>query len=180
MVMAGTRTKSIPAVHAWDRSRLRAFLVLCSFCGWTGRNTTFEYANSRKCLGKSHPMPDNDLFSTGLWWLHLDVNFAVTPALLHNPINWFSSCQNASTNESSVDDVVDLAVTRLTTASPFSARVQREARHDAHQMSLLCHSNDGGTTTILIGRYYYVAFCGNVCTHIKVCNVMCALTKCVM
>ena len=50
--------------------------------------------------------------------------------------NWFSSCQNTGTNESSVNDVVDLAMMRLP-ASVLSAT----KGHDDHQMSLWCYSN---------------------------------------
>ena len=71
--------------------------------------------------------------------------FAVTPALLHNPTGSRVAMQNASTNESSVDDVVDLAVTRLP-ASTFSAR---EA-----MMPIRCHYC---ATATLVGMYYTVS-----------------------
>ena len=97
----------------------RAFLVFRSFRGWTSRNTRHMNMWIRESVWASRipcqataflPLDRGDSV-----WTFRSYTSAVAQS------NWFSSCQNASTNESSVDDVVDLAVTRLS-ASTFSAR----------------------------------------------------------
>ena len=102
----------------------RAFLVFCSFsrlirqkhCHWTFHIWICEFA---KVSGQVASHARQRPFLHGTVVTPSGTFCSYTSAVAQS--NWFSSCQNTCTNECSVDDVVDLTVTRLS-ASTFSAR----------------------------------------------------------